>query len=89
MDVLEEKDGKYYLTPAGREIAEHMQLVIPAFMRWVFAPETVSLFSIGAHVVLSLFKLGIGLFSRSAGLFCRRYRQRSRHALISVGMAWN
>jgi len=68
-NVLEKRDGKYHLTPPGREIAEHMQLVIPAFMKWVFSPETVALFSIGAHVVLSLLKLGIGLLSRSAGLF--------------------
>jgi Co/Zn/Cd efflux system component/DNA-binding PadR family transcriptional regulator len=66
--VLEERDGRYYLTPGGREIAEHMQRVIPAFMKWVFSPETVSLFSLMAHVVLSVLKLGIGFLSRSAGL---------------------
>ena len=30
--VLEERDGRYHLTPGGREIAEQMQKVIPAFM---------------------------------------------------------
>jgi Co/Zn/Cd efflux system component len=68
MDVLEVREGRYHLAPAGREMAEHMQLVIPAFMKWVFSPQTVSLFTLWAHVVLSLLKLGIGYFSRSAGL---------------------
>ena len=66
--VLEERDGRYHLTPGGREIAEHMQRVIPAFMKWVFSPETASLFSLVAHVVLSVLKLSIGFLSRSAGL---------------------
>jgi Co/Zn/Cd efflux system component len=67
--VLEERDGRYHLTPGGREIAEHMQRIIPAFMGWVFSPETASLFSLVAHAVLSVLKLGVGLLSRSAGLF--------------------
>jgi Co/Zn/Cd efflux system component len=66
--VLEERDGQYHLTPGGREIAEHMQRVIPAFMKWVFSPETASLFSLAAHVVLSVLKLSVGFLSRSAGL---------------------
>jgi Co/Zn/Cd efflux system component len=66
--VLEERDGRYHLTPGGREIAEHMQRVIPAFMKWVFSPETASFFSLVAHVVLSMLKLSIGFLSRSAGL---------------------
>jgi len=66
--VLEERDGRYHLTPGGREIAEHMQKVIPAFMEWVFSPETASLFSLVVHVVLSVLKLSVGFLSRSAGL---------------------
>ena len=66
--ILEERDGRYHLTLGGREIAEHMQRVIPAFMKWVFSPETASLFSLVAHVVLSVLKLSIGFLSRSAGL---------------------
>jgi len=66
--VLEERDGRYCLTPGGREIAEHMQRVIPAFMKWVFSAETAALFSLAAHVVLSVLKLSIGFLSRSAGL---------------------
>ena len=67
-NVLAERDGYYHLTPGGREIAEHMQLVIPAFMKWIFSPETASLFSLAIHIVLSILKLGSGLISRSAGL---------------------
>jgi Co/Zn/Cd efflux system component len=66
--VLEERDGRYHLTPGGKEIAEHMQRVIPAFMKWVFSPETASLLSLVAHVVLSVLKLNVGFLSRSAGL---------------------
>jgi len=66
--VIEERDGLYHLTPGGREMAEHMQIVIPAFMNWVFSPETASLFSLVAHVVLSVLKLSVGFLSRSAGL---------------------
>ncbi len=68
LNILKKKVEKYYLTPAGIEMAEYMQLVIPAFITWVFSPKTVSLFSLGAYVVLSLLKLGIGLVSGSAGL---------------------
>lgn len=67
-NVLEERDGRYHLTPGGREIAEHMQRVIPAFMKWVFSPEMASLFSLVAHVILSVLKLSVGFLSRSAGL---------------------
>ena len=66
--VLEERGGRYHLTSGGREIAEHMQRVIPAFMKWIFSPETASLFSLVIHVVLSALKLGVGFISRSAGL---------------------
>jgi len=66
--VLEERHGQYLLTPGSREIAEHMQRVIPAFMKWVFSPETASLLSVLVHVVLSVLRLGIGFLSRSAGL---------------------
>ena len=66
--VLEERDSRYHLTPGGKEIAEHMQRVIPAFMKWVFSPETASLFSLVAHAVLSVLKLSVGFLSRSAGL---------------------
>jgi len=68
LKVVEERDGRYHLTPGGREIAEHMQRLIPAFMKWVLSPETASFLSIWVHVALSILKLGIGFLSRSAGL---------------------
>jgi len=67
-NVLEQRGDQYHLTPGGREIAEHMQMVIPAFMKWIFSPETASLFSLVIHILLSVLKLGIGFISRSAGL---------------------
>jgi len=68
LNVLEQKAGLYHLTPGGREIAEHMEMVIPAFMGWAYSPQTASLVSLWFHVVLSLIKLGVGFLSRSAGL---------------------
>jgi Co/Zn/Cd efflux system component len=68
LNVLEQRDGLYHLTPGGREIAEHMEMVIPAFMGWAYSPQTASLFSLWVHVVLSMLKLGVGFLSRSAGL---------------------
>ena len=68
LNVLEQRDGLYHLTPGGREIAEHMEMVIPAFMGWAYSPQTASLFSLCVHVLLSMLKLGVGFVSRSAGL---------------------
>jgi len=67
-EVLGKKDDLYHLTPAGREMAEHMERIIPAFMTWAYSPQTAALLSMWVHVVLSVLKLGIGLLSRSAGL---------------------
>jgi Co/Zn/Cd efflux system component len=67
-NILEKKDGLYHLTPAGREMAEHMEMVIPAFVQWAYSPQTAALFSIWVHVVLSGLKLCIGVLSGSAGL---------------------
>jgi Co/Zn/Cd efflux system component len=68
LNVLEKRDGLYRLTPGGREIAKHMETVIPAFMGWAYSPQTASLFALWFHVVFSVLKLGIGFLSRSAGL---------------------
>ena len=67
-NILEQREGLYHLTPGGREMAEHMEMMIPAFMEWVHSPQTASLVSLWVHVVLSLVKLGVGFLSRSAGL---------------------
>jgi hypothetical protein len=68
LNVLEQRDGLYHLTPGGREIAEHIEMVIPAFMGWAYSPQTASLFSLWVHAVLSVLKLSVGFLSRSAGL---------------------
>ena len=68
LNVLEHRDGLYHLTPGGREIAEHMEMMIPAFMEWAQSPQIASLVSLWVHVVFSLLKLGVGFLSRSAGL---------------------
>jgi hypothetical protein len=66
--ALKEKDGTFFLTPGGREIGEHMQEMIPSFMRRVFSPRTVSFITVAIHVFLSVLKLAFGLISGSAGL---------------------
>lgn len=68
MGVLKEREGKYFLTPGGRELSEHMQMYIPEFMKWLFSASTASLISLWFHVVLSILKLAFGLLSNSAGL---------------------
>lgn len=68
MGVLEKREGKYFLTPEGRELSEHMQMYIPEFMNWLFSASTASLISLWVHVVLSILKLAFGFLSNSAGL---------------------
>jgi len=68
LGIMEEREGKYLLTPSGRELSKHMQVYIPAFMSWLFSPSTASLISLWVHVVLSILKLVFGFISNSAGL---------------------
>jgi len=68
LGVMEERNGRYYLTPGGREVAEHMNEVIPLFMEWVLSAETASFLTIWFHGVFSVLKLLFGILSYSAGL---------------------
>jgi multisubunit Na+/H+ antiporter MnhF subunit len=68
LGVMEERDGRYHLTPGGREVAEHMKEMIPLFMEWVLSPETASLLTIWLHGGFSVLKLVFGILSYSAGL---------------------
>jgi Co/Zn/Cd efflux system component len=68
LGIVAENEGKYSLTPAGKEIAEHMNEVIPLFMEWAYSVETASKLSIMVHLVLSVLKLTFGVLSHSAGL---------------------
>jgi hypothetical protein len=66
--VLKEKERKFYLTSGGREIAEHMQKMIPLFMGTLFSPNTVSIVTVAVHILLSVLKLFFAFISGSAGL---------------------
>lgn len=66
--ILKVKGDEYRLTPAGREMAEFMQEVIPFFMNKIFSPQMVSLVTIFLHIILSAIKLVFGFISNSAGL---------------------
>jgi Co/Zn/Cd efflux system component len=68
LGVIREEDGRYNLTPGGRELAEFMQEIIPFFMNKIFSPQMASLITIFVHILLSCIKLFFGFFSRSAGL---------------------
>jgi HEPN domain-containing protein len=68
LGIIMDNAGKYSLTPAGEEIAEHMNEVIPLFIEWVYATETASKLSMVVHLVLSTLKLTFGFLSYSAGL---------------------
>ncbi len=66
--ALAHQQGRYALTPGGREIAEHIQEAIPIFMNAVLSTQVVSAVTIVVHIFLSILKLGVGFLSRSAGL---------------------
>ena len=66
--ILERTEGKISLTPGGREMAEHMQEMIPLFFETILSPKTVSIVTIVAHVILSVLKLVFGFISQSTGL---------------------
>ena len=70
LGVIEELNGNYAyaLSPKGREMAEHMQEMIPQFFNRLLSEQMVSLLTIAVHVLLSAVKLGVGVLSRSAGL---------------------
>ncbi len=68
LGVLEKLDGKYTLTPGGRELAEHIREVIPLFFEKLLSEKAVSLVNICVHVLLSVVKLAFGVLSSSAGL---------------------
>lgn len=66
--VIEQKDGTYSLTPGGKEIALHMQRVIPLFFNAILSTKMVLLVTIAIHILLSGVKLVFGFVSQSAGL---------------------
>jgi divalent metal cation (Fe/Co/Zn/Cd) transporter len=66
--IVEERHGRYHLTPGGREMAEHMNEMIPLFMEWALSPETASLLTIWFHAFFSVLKVVFGIISHSAGL---------------------
>jgi Co/Zn/Cd efflux system component len=68
LGVMEERDGRYSLTPGGREVAEHMNEMIPLFMEWALSPETASLLTMWVHAFFGVLKVGFGIISHSAGL---------------------
>jgi hypothetical protein len=64
-------NGTYSLTPKGRLRAEKMQNEFQNFGRWIerlLHPQTVSLASLGVHIVLAVIKLIAGAVSGSIGL---------------------
>jgi hypothetical protein len=67
LNVLELRDEKYRLTPGGREMAEHMQEMIPRFFESLLSEKAVSFTTVAVHVLLSVLKVACGLFAHSAG----------------------
>ena len=67
-NIVEERGGRFSLTPAGSEIAEHLQNVIPFFVEHFFSAKVVAVVTIVVHVLLSVMKLAFGFLSGSAGL---------------------
>ena len=67
-DMIEEKDGKVFLTLRGREIAEFMQKIVNIVMDTFFSEKMVSIISISILVLLSVLKIQFGMASDCAGL---------------------
>lgn len=67
-DLLELTDGRYSLTPKGKELVGHIQDIIPRFVNWFFSKNTVSKITIMIYGLLCILKLVVGLLSHSAGL---------------------
>jgi len=68
LKVLIIKDGRYFLTKGGKEIAEHFKKVIPFFFKFIFSIKTVSKITIVIHIILSIIKFLFGFISLSNGL---------------------
>ncbi len=69
--MLLQRDGIYSLTPEGRQLAERYRLQyqeLGGMVQRLLRPQTVSLVSLGVHIVLAVFKLIAGAMSGSIGL---------------------
>lgn len=66
--ILELNDKQYCLTPRGRELAMHVETVIPQFFEYILSERVITRITIIIHIVLSIFKLLVGFISGSAGL---------------------
>ena len=86
LDVLEECDGKYRLTPGGREMAEHMQEMIPRFFESLLSEKAVSFTTVIVHVLLSVLKVACGLLAHSAGLLADGIDNTVD--TLSAGLVW-
>ncbi|MCD4845229.1 MAG: cation transporter [Methanosarcinales archaeon] len=67
-DMIEEKNGKVFLTLRGREIAKFMQKIVNIVMDNFFSEKMVSIISISLLVLLSVLKIQFGMASDCAGL---------------------
>lgn len=86
LGVLEECDGKYRLTPGGREMAEHMQVMIPRFFATLLSEKVVSFTTVAIHVLLSVLKVACGLLAHSAGLLADGIDNTAD--TLSAGLVW-
>lgn len=68
LGVIEQREGMYELTPGGREMAEHMEEMIPRFIGLMISPRTVSIITVALYAVVSVLKLLFGFIAHSAGL---------------------
>lgn len=66
--IIEEKDGKVFLTLRGREIAKFLQKIVNIVMDTFFSEKMVSIISISVLVLLAVLKIKLGMASDSASL---------------------
>ena len=67
-EMITLKNGNYHLTDRGRELAEEVKAFLPGFFSWIMSPLTVTKITIVIHIILSIFKIGVSLLTKSASL---------------------
>ena len=68
INVVEKNEDRYQITPAGIEIIDYAQQMIPYYINKLSSPAFATLLTIIMHVVLTIVKLTFGFISMSAGI---------------------
>lgn len=90
--ILSLEGGVYALTPAGRELEEHVSQAVPYFVEKVLSPRGVARLTIIIHAILSVIKMFFGIASGSAGLISDGIDNTGdtlASVLVALGIRWD